>query len=39
MVARETYRIHSRIYVENSKKIDGNHLMKESVLISIHAGL
>lgn len=38
MVDREADRIHSRIYVENSKKIGRNHLMKESVLISIHTG-
>lgn len=39
MVYREDYKIHRGIYIENSKKISGNHLMNESILINIHTGL
>lgn len=39
MVYREDYNIHSGIYKENSKKISGNYLISEPILINIYAKL
>lgn len=39
MVHRRDYKIHSGFSKENSKKISGNHLISESILINIQTGL